>query len=82
MRALEALRKERAARREVTGKARFSIGESQSSGKRVLELENVSVGFGDKTILKEVNLIVQRGDRVGIVGPNGAGKTTLLNTLL
>ena len=82
VRALEALRKERAARREVTGKARFSIGESQSSGKRVLELENVSVGFGDKTILKEVNLIVQRGDRVGIVGPNGAGKTTLLNTLL
>lgn len=82
VRALEALRKERSERREITGKASFSIGDAQSSGKRVVEVEHASVRLGDKTILRDINLIVQRGDRIGIVGANGAGKTTLLNTLL
>jgi ATP-binding cassette subfamily F protein uup len=82
VRALEALRKERSERREITGKASFSIGDAQSSGKRVVEVEHASVRLGDKTILQDINLIVQRGDRIGIVGANGAGKTTLLNTLL
>ena len=82
VRALEAMRKERSERREITGKASFSIGDAQSSGKRVVEVEHASVRLGDKTILRDINLIVQRGDRIGIVGANGAGKTTLLNTLL
>jgi ATP-binding cassette subfamily F protein uup len=82
VRALEALRKERSERRDITGKASFSIGDAQSSGKRVIEVEHAFVQLGGKTVLKDINLIVQRGDRIGIVGANGAGKTTLLNTLL
>ena len=82
VRALEAMRKERSERREITGKASFSIGDAQSSGKRVVEVEHASVRLGDKTILRDINLIVQRGDRIGIGGANDAGKTTLLNTLL
>jgi ATP-binding cassette subfamily F protein uup len=76
------MRQERSERREVTGKAAFSIGDAQQSGKQVMELEHVSAGFNGQAIIENVNLIVQRGDRVGIVGANGAGKTTLLNTML
>ena len=82
VRALKAMRQERSERREVTGKAAFSIGDAQQSGKQVMELERVSAGFNGQAIIENVNLIVQRGDRVGIVGANGAGKTTLLNTML
>ena len=48
----------------------------------VLEAEKVSKSFGDNLIIKEVDFILQRGERIGIVGRNGAGKTTLLRVLL
>jgi ATP-binding cassette subfamily F protein uup len=50
-------------------------------GRDVLELRGVGVAFGDRTVLRDVDLLVGPGDRVGIVGPNGAGKTTLLRVL-
>lgn len=55
----------------LTGSARL--------GKKVMEIENVSLQFGSKVILKDVNLLIKQKDRVGIVGPNGVGKSTLLN---
>ena len=48
----------------------------------VLEAHGVSKRFGERAVLRDVELLVQRGERVGIVGPNGAGKTTLLRVLL
>jgi ABC transport system ATP-binding/permease protein len=48
----------------------------------VLEAQDVSFSYGDAAVLKDVSLIIQSGDRVGIVGPNGAGKTTLVRLLL
>ncbi len=48
----------------------------------VIEAKSVSQGFGERTLFSGVNVIIQPGERVGIVGPNGAGKTTLLRTLL
>src|SRR5581483_5091399 len=48
----------------------------------VAELENVTAGYGDDVVLTGVNLVVERGMRIGLVGPNGAGKTTLLRLLL
>jgi ATP-binding cassette subfamily F protein uup len=48
----------------------------------VIEAKNVSQAFGPRVLFSKVNLIVQPGERLGIVGPNGAGKTTLLRTLL
>jgi iron complex transport system ATP-binding protein len=47
----------------------------------VIRLDNVSVAFGDLTVLDEVSCQVESGEFVGLVGPNGAGKTTLLRTI-
>lgn len=82
VRALEAMRKDRASRREVQGKATFSLNEADKSGQLVVELKNVSHAFGDKPILKNFSMRVMRGDRIGLIGPNGVGKSTLLNILL
>jgi ATP-binding cassette subfamily F protein uup len=48
----------------------------------VIEAKKLGKRFGERTIFKEVDLIVQPGERIGLVGPNGVGKTTLLRTLL
>jgi zinc transport system ATP-binding protein len=48
----------------------------------VVELEDVTVKFGNNVILENVSMKVEKGDVVGIVGPNGGGKTTLLNSIL
>ena len=50
-------------------------------GKRVVELEGVSVRFGERTVLRDVTWIIGPGDRIGIVGGNGVGKTTLLRVI-
>lgn len=82
VRALKQLRLERAARRDHQGTARLQLDAADKSGKSVCELENVSYQYGDKPIVKNFNLNVMRGDRIGLIGPNGAGKSTLLKLIL
>ena len=82
VRALKELRKQRKARVDVKGNVNMQIDEGSRSGKLVTELENVSYGYGDERILSNVNLLIQRNDRIGIVGKNGAGKSTLLKLIL
>lgn len=82
VRRLEALRLQRAARREKVGKANITVEVGERSGKLVAELENVTKSFGDKMIINNFSCRIQRGDRVGLLGPNGAGKSTLLKLLL
>jgi ATP-binding cassette subfamily F protein uup len=82
VRRLEALRLERAARRDQQGQVRLDVGTGERSGKIVAELENVSKRYGDKVIIDGFTGIVMRGDKVGLIGPNGAGKTTLLKIIL
>lgn len=57
------------------------IPPASSTGKMILELEGGVCGYGDKVILKDVKLRLERGDHLGIVGLNGAGKSTLLKSL-
>ena len=63
-------------------KARFQFPEPPRASRLVAELEDVTAGYGDEVVLRKVNLVVERGMRIGLVGPNGAGKTTLLRLLL
>lgn len=55
---------------------------SKQPGKVVLEIDNVSKKYGDKTILKNVNLLVERGSKIAFVGQNGQGKTTLAKMII
>lgn len=61
--------------------AKFDFPEPQRSSRIVAEIENASVGYDGNTILEDVNFVVERGRKVGLVGPNGAGKTTLIRML-
>ncbi len=79
---LEHLREERAARRERTGSVRLAVGSGQRSGKLVCELTKVSKSFGGRPIVKDLDLLISRGDRIGLIGANGAGKTTLIKLIL
>jgi ATP-binding cassette subfamily F protein 3 len=56
----------------------FSFPQVPRSGRVVVSIEEVSKGYGEKTLYKDLNLTVLRGERVAIIGPNGSGKTTLL----
>jgi ATP-binding cassette subfamily F protein uup len=82
VRALEAMRVERAARRERTGTATLQLQEAERSGRLVVEARDVSFAHGNRVIVRDFRTTIMRGDRVGLVGPNGAGKTTLLRLLL
>jgi ABC transport system ATP-binding/permease protein len=82
VRALVAMREERRRRREVQGRAQFSVEEAQASGKLVIEAERVSFGFGGVKLVRDFSIRIRRGDRIGLIGPNGVGKTTLLKLLL
>ncbi len=56
----------------------FAFKIARPSGRDVLELTGVSKSYGDKPVLRDVSLVVRRGERLGVIGPNGLGKSTLL----
>ena len=78
---LKEMRATRAAMIGGPGVAKLGLANDDVRSKSVIVAENVSIGFGDRTILKNFDFRVQRGDRIGIVGANGAGKSTLLKLL-
>jgi ATPase subunit of ABC transporter with duplicated ATPase domains len=60
----------------------FKFKQGRPSGRQVLEIEGISKAYGDKQVLKDVSLRVDRGDRLAIIGPNGIGKSTLLKIVM
>ncbi|MCB1608375.1 MAG: ATP-binding cassette domain-containing protein [Xanthomonadales bacterium] len=82
VRALKQMRRERAARRDKPGQVKISVSSGQSSGRRVIETRALNYQIDGRTLVRDLDLLIQRGDRIGFIGPNGSGKTTLLLLLL
>src|SRR6267378_1899545 len=82
VRRLEALRLERAARRDRVGKVSLGLAEGERSGRLVADLEEAGKNYGDKQVVRKFSCRILRGDKVGLIGPNGSGKTTLLKLIL
>jgi ATP-binding cassette subfamily F protein uup len=78
---LHEMRAQRAAMLGSAGTAKLALAKDDVRSKTVIDAENVSKSYGDRQIIRDFTLRVQRGDRIGVVGPNGAGKTTLLKLL-
>jgi ATP-binding cassette subfamily F protein uup len=78
---LQALRRARRSYRGSAGSANLAAAEAEKSGRLVIEAKTIGKSYGDRRIVENFSIRVQRGDRIGIVGPNGAGKTTLVNLL-
>ena len=75
------MRAARAAMMGPQGVAKLGAASDDSKTKTVIAAENVGKSFGQRTIIKDFTLRIQRGDRIGIVGANGTGKTTLIRLL-
>jgi ATP-binding cassette subfamily F protein uup len=82
VRSLEAMRRERAARREREGTVRLQAQEAERGGRLVVEARGATFAHGPQIIVRNLTTTIARGDRIGIIGPNGSGKTTLLRLLL
>ena len=59
----------------------FSFPQPPASGRMVAELRGVAKSYGEKQVFADVNLVINRGDRIALVGVNGAGKSTLIKLL-
>jgi ATP-binding cassette subfamily F protein uup len=79
---LEALRKQREARRDAVGRVKLDVASGAPTGKIVAELTEVDKAFGNKVITQNFSATFLRGDKIGLIGPNGVGKSTLLKMIL
>jgi ATP-binding cassette subfamily F protein uup len=82
VRALEKLRNERQARRDVRNQSTMNITQGDRSGKLVFEAEDISIAFDDKVIIKNLDLLITRNDRIAFIGANGTGKSTLIKMIM
>ena len=82
VRALEALRAERAARRERAGAMTGAVQEAERSGEKVVKAAGIGMEYGGRWLFRGLDATLWRGDKIALLGPNGCGKTTLLRVLL
>lgn len=83
MESLRRMREERGSWRRGEGTAAMGLAEADRSGVRVVEAEGLGFAYpGEAPVVRNLDLVLRRGDKIGIIGPNGAGKTTLIKLLL
>ncbi len=82
VRALQAMKAERAAQIRRQGTADLQLDSGEQSGRKVIEAKGISKAYDGNLIIKDFSLTLRRKDRVAFVGPNGVGKTTLLRLLM
>lgn len=82
VRALMAMREKALQRLKPQGQARIHVQHSTLSGRKVVELRDVTHGYGGKPLIQNLSLRIMRGDRIGLIGNNGVGKSTLLRILV
>ncbi len=82
VRSLKKLREERGQRREQLGKVKLKVEAGESSGRIVIEAENINKSYQNTPLIKDFSTVIMRGDKIGLIGGNGVGKTTLLKILL
>jgi len=78
---LHEMRAARAAMLGPAGTARLGLANDEVKTKMVIDADRVTKRYGERTIVRDFTLRIQRGDRIGVVGANGTGKTTLLRLL-
>lgn len=82
VRALADLRAERASQIRRQGAAALEMDAGPRSGRKVITVEGLRKSYGGTPILRGLDLLLQRSDRLAIIGPNGVGKTSLIRLLL
>lgn len=82
VRALKAMREEHQQRRAQQGQVSTLQLEASRSGTVVIEAKHLNYSIADKSIIQDFSILVNRGEKIGIIGPNGCGKTTLVRLLL
>lgn len=82
VRALIAMREQRAQRIKQQGKAKIAIEKGEASGRKVITAKNISHAYAGQQLMSKLDLKIMRGDRIGLIGNNGVGKSTLLKILL
>ena len=82
VRSLEAMRNEYSERRKRQGTAKMDIQQAEKSGKIVAEAKNIDFSFDQESVINNFSVLIQRGDKIGLIGRNGIGKTTLIKLLL